>query len=513
MTSDNGKIAIRTEMKGIPLSPPEEVDAAKMRCSISVKQNGRTIVRRLAPAADEWIETDLGPLPPGDYELRLSLLDPQRRQILAETAEPLHVEPAATKTEPPAGACLIDERGRCIVDGKPFMPVGVYCYRLDRENIRRLAQGGFNFVAPYSLLSCDMDSGVDPNQASAEVKTSNLETVRTTLDECHRNGLKVSVPFPGTYWASTENDTQRFGVSGVHAVIAKTVESFKRHPGILAWYVADEPQPGVARIKTAPNRVETLDLGDFLRGIYRDVKAADPWHPVWTVFIGCTTPTQDYRSFMGIADVVAVDDYPIDARQNFEMGPINLYCDQLVNRFSGRHGAPLWAVPQMHNLGAYDSSLRNREELLAQHRYPTGDEMLGMAMMFAIHGAKGFVLYSYHDLFLRFSQPDFPRRWPEICLVVRTLNSLAPFIVSEVDGPAVEAEFSQGIGSAKGFADGKGNVRVLIAAGVRGGPQEATIKVRGAKVLKSCYGLTARNGDGSYHFVGKNICYDVLEGE
>lgn len=441
MTSDNGKITIRSEMKGMPLPPPEEVDAAKMRCSISVEQNRRPIVHRIASAADKWIETDLGRLHPGDYELRLSLLNPQRRQILAEAAEPLHVEPTAEKTDPPEGACLVDERGRCIVNGKPFMPVGVYCYRLDRENIRRLATGGFNFVAPYSLLSCDMNSGIDANQTGAEMKTSNLETVRATLDECHRHGVKVSVPFPGAYGWSTENDTQRFGASGVHAVVAKTVESFKRHPAVLTWYIADEPQPGIARIKTGPTRGETLDLGDFLRGIYREVKAADPWHPVWAVFLGSTTVTRDHRSFRGIADVVAVDHYSIDAKENFEMGPINLYCDQITSLFGGGQGVPLWAVPQMHNLGAYDSR-QSREELFARHRYPTGDEMLGMAMMFAIHGAKGFIFYSYHDLFLKISLPDFPRRWPEVCRVARTMNSLAPFIVSEVDGPAVEAEFS-----------------------------------------------------------------------
>lgn len=398
-----------------------------------------------------------------------------------------------------------------MVDGQPFMPVGVYCYRLDRKNIRTIAAGSFNTVAPYRLLTCDMDSGVDPNQDGADVKTSNLETVRATLDECHRNGLKVSVPFSEAYYWSTAFDAERFGVSGTKEVIAKTVQSFKRHPAVLTWYIADEPQPGVHETKTGKDKVETIDGGVYLKGIYKSIKAMDPWHPIWTVFIGCGVLARDYRPFIGISDVVAIDVYPIDAKNGHEMNAINLYCDRIESQFGARHGMPFWAVPQLQNLGSYDYSLTSREEFLARHRDPTGDEMLGMSLMFAIHGAKGFMFYSYHDLFKKYPGPDFPRRWPEACRVAKTLNSLAPFIMSDVDGPEVEAVFSQGIGSAKGFADGQGNVRVLIAAGVNAGPQEATIKIKTSKTWKSKYGLTTRSADGSYRFLGKDICYDVLE--
>jgi hypothetical protein len=510
VTSDDGKIVIRTEMKGMPLPPPEEVDAAKMRCAINVKQGGRTIVRKIASAASKWIEADLGKLATGDYVMELSLLDGDRKLILAEASEPLRVEAPIAKTAPPKGACTVDERGRCMVDGKPFMPVGLYCYRLDRKNIRDIAQGSFNTVAPYLLLSCNMDSGVDPNKPGAEMKTSNLETVRATLDECHKNGLKVSVPFSEAYYWSTAIDVERFGVSGTNEVIAKTVESFKKHPAVLTWYLADEPQPGVHETKTGKNKVETIDGGAYLKGIYQNIKAMDPWHPIWTVFIGCGVLNHDYRPFIGISDVVSIDVYPIGAKDGHEMNAINLYCDRIQSHFGASHGTPFWAVPQLQNLGSYDYSLKSREDFLTRYRDPTGDEMLGMSLMFAIHGAKGFVFYSYHDLFSRFAAPDFPHRWPEACRVAKTLNSLAPFIMSDVDGPEVEAVFAAGIGSAKGFANDKGKVCVLIAAGVTGGPQEATIKVKSSKALKSKYGLTARNADGSYQFRGKDICYDLL---
>ena len=509
VTSDNGKIVIRTGMKGMPLPPPAEVDAAQMLCSINVKQGGRTIVHKVASASSKWIEADLGKLATGNYVMELSLLDGKRKLVLAETSQPLRVDPPIARTDPPEGACVVDEQGRCLVNGKPFMPVGLYCYRLDRKNIREIAQGSFNLVAPYSLLTCDMDSGADPNKLGPEVKSSNVETVRATLDECYRNGLKVSVPFPGAYWWCTENDTERFGASGYKAVIAKTVDSFKTHPAVLTWYIADEPQPGMSKIKTGKNQVETLDTSLFLKGIYKDVKARDAWHPVWAVFLGSYVLIHDYRPFIGIADIVAVDLYPIAAKDHHEMNAINLYCDQIENQFGARRGMPLWAVPQLLNLGYYQ--VKSREELLAKYRDPSGDEMLGMSLMFAVHGAKGFIFYSYHDLFSGFAAPDFPRRWPEACRVAKTLNSLAPFIVSNADGPEVEAVFSRGIGSARGFADGRGKVCVLISAGVTGGPQEATIKVKSSKALKSKYGRTTRSADGSYRFLGKDICYDVLE--
>jgi hypothetical protein len=470
LRSDDGKIVIRSEMKGLPLPPPREVDPARLLCAIDVKQKGRTIVRNVAPVVEKWVETDLGKLAAGDYAMELSLLDPEHKMILAEASEPLRVEPAVAKTPPPPGACVVDDRGRCIVDGKPFMPVGVYCYRLDRKNIRRLADAGFNCVAPYSLLTCDMDCGVDPNKPGAAVNSSNAETVRATLDECHRNGLKVSVPFTGAYWAGGENDTERFGVSGYKAVIAKTVDLFKRHPAVLTWYIADEPSAGPRQVHTGPNKVETVDFGPFLKDICQGVKAADPWHPLWSVFIGCGVLTHDHRPLIGTSDIVSIDVYPIDAKNQFEMNAIPLYCDRIESQFGGRRGMPFWAVPQLQNLGSYDYSVRSREEFVARHREPTGDEMLGMALMFAIHGSKGFIFYSYHDLFSQYAAPDFSRRWPETCRMAKELNSLAPFIMSDADGPPVEAAFCQGIGSAKGFADERGKTCVLISAGVYGGP-------------------------------------------
>ncbi len=340
LTTDDGRIVIRSEIHGMALPPPDEVDTAKMLCSIDIEQGGKTLVHKLASAADMWIDADLGKLAGGDYAMKLALLDPERKLILGETSEPLHVDAAVKRGPAPKGACVVDDRGRCIVDGKPFMPVGVYCLRLDRENIRTIAQGGFNTVAPYELLICDMDSDVDPNAPGQPMKSSSLETVRATLDECHRNGLKVSVPFCGTFGGPFAGDLERFGVSGTREVIAKTVEAFKNNPAVLTWYICDEPQLGTGPVTTGKDKVETWDCGAWLRYLHKDIKDRDPWHPIWTVLIGCGVLTHDYRPFVGISDVMAIDVYPLDKGKR-GMDPINLYSDKIVGEFGDRHGAPV----------------------------------------------------------------------------------------------------------------------------------------------------------------------------
>ena len=60
-----------------------------------------------------------------------------------------------------------DRRGRTIVDGKPFFPLGMFSAKVDKEMLDIYAEGPFNCLMPY----------VRPGKAE--------------FDLCHEKGLRV----------------------------------------------------------------------------------------------------------------------------------------------------------------------------------------------------------------------------------------------------------------------------------------------------------------------------------
>jgi hypothetical protein len=119
-----------------------------------------------------------------------------------------------------AAAGVTFERGYAAVDGRPFFPIGVYTYRLDRATLDELKGMGFNTVV----------AGFEPDQ----------------LPLIHEARMKA-ICVDGPEWRAAAPN----------------------HPALLGWYLMDEPEGG----KTVP---EVL-------AAYRRLKRADPSHPVGLV--------------------------------------------------------------------------------------------------------------------------------------------------------------------------------------------------------------------------------------
>ena len=73
------------------------------------------------------------------------LLNLKNKTILAEKTFHLFVK----KGEPGGNSSYIDKHGRAIVNGKPFLPIGFYCSRIDESVLKNLKEGGFNCAMPY----------------------------------------------------------------------------------------------------------------------------------------------------------------------------------------------------------------------------------------------------------------------------------------------------------------------------------------------------------------------------
>lgn len=177
-----------------------------------------------------------------------------------------------------------DERNRLIVDGRPYLALGVYVHPSDRElaYIDRLKGSPFN---------CVIECG--PRRA--------------TMDKIHAAGLMA---FPRSPWQ----------LARARAV----AHELRDHPALLGWYTIDE-----APVSRVPDK----------RDIYESFRELDPDHPV----IAVLDYPRNTEAFLGTFDVLAPDPYPVGYRRV----PISSAADYPVQCRERTYGLrPIWQVPQ-----------------------------------------------------------------------------------------------------------------------------------------------------------------------
>lgn len=435
---------------------------------------------------------DLGSLPVGDLTLRLVLLDPTAKTILHEEEFPVT---CMAPGDIPANAVRVDAKGRTFVDGKPYLPVGLYMGGIQRDDIARIGGSPFNCVMPYGSTGLKF----------RDTTKQGIESAREVLDNCKSAGVKVIFSIKDLYENATwgggaiHNPKTWNGITGEKEIVTAVVEAFRKSPALLAWYIADENGPDMA-----PRLIERRRL----------IRRLDPWHPTWGVFY----KGGELSTMAGTADVLGIDPYPICKINSNEMGYVQRLATTAKKVLGGDGGGlPLWSVPQAHLTALYGEEngrrldrAEDREKLLANYRAPSEEEMRSMSLLMAIQGARGFVFYSYFDLIKPAVLPDFDRRWAELCRVAALLRELQPFLYSDETAPAVTVKTIQGTVNAAAYKTADGKVRVLIT-GTGPGASEAEINVAGTPNLKARYGKTEPLDGGTYRFKGTDICSDVLE--
>jgi hypothetical protein len=433
---------------------------------------------------------DLGSLPVGDLKLRLALLDPAAKTILHEAEFPVTCMAPA---DIPANAVRVDAKGRTFVDGKPYLPVGLYMGGVQREDIARIGSSPFNCVMPYGSTGLKFQ----------DTTKQGIEATREVLDACNSAGVKVIFSIKDLYenakWVggAVQNPKTWNGITGEKEIVTAVVEAFRENPALLAWYIADEKGPDMAPRLTERRRL---------------LHQLDPWHPTWAVYF------KDLFAMGGTADVFGIDPYPIAKIGSNDMVFVEGVATTAKKVLGGDGGGlPLWAVPQAHLTALYTEEngrrldrAEDREKLLANWRAPSEEEMRSMSLLMAIQGARGFVFYAYFDLLKPAVLPDFDRRWAELCNVGTLLRELQPFFYSDEKAPTVSIKTIQGTVHAAAYKTADGKVKVLVT-GNGPGASEAEITVAGSAKLKARYGKTESLGNGTYRFKGTDICSDVLE--
>jgi hypothetical protein len=486
ITPQNGRVRFNVYCEDLILRKRSD----ELTLRIETISGGKLLKTVSSTISKHRAEADLSGLPLGEAELKLTLINTKNNQTISEKTVPLTV--VASERQVPPNACLIDGQGRAIVNGKPYLPVGLYIDNFSKAEINRIGASPFNCIMPYHVMVGRMN----------KEQQVTLDTIRECLDYSHEKGLKILF---GTQWVHEgirHPITNWMGVTGETAVYTKVVESFKDHPSLLAWYLCDE-LPVSMKERLEKRRALSNRL--------------DPFHPTWSVFY----QLDDLPFYGGGQDVIGVDNYPIRFADNVQMKSIVKQMDAV-----DLIGLPTWVVPQVTNLGIFEA--KDAQDF-KRFLDPSEEQMRSMALCMAARGAKGFIFYAGNllaatdDVFYSpnrkriknapapQTEADFQRRWADLCRVGAVLRGLEPFLLADNPAPEVKVDTEKGEVVAREFRDADGNVRIIIA-GVGPGESSAVITTTAPMPLKSVFGKCAAIGGNKYRFTGTGICSDILAG-
>lgn len=132
-----------------------------------------------------------------------------------------------------------------------------------------------------------------------------------------------------------------------------------------------------------------------------------------------------------------------------------------------------------------------------------------MTLLYAICGAKAFLFYSDYAIFdkgEKLNPGSSTAEWSKLVDTVGMLRRLEPWLLSGEKAPA--AVSSDPRLRVRAFSYQNRCAVLLCSPGTDN--VSATVRIDGAPVLRSLYGLTVRNADGEYVFKSKGVGSDIL---
>ena len=192
--------------------------------------------------------------------------------------------------ELPRRRVTIDAHKRCLVDGRPFFPIGIYAYP-SLSSLQSLTNTPFNTVIHY------------------------LMPTKELLGHFNRLGLKTFSAFDHKL---------------PEGQVRQRINEIKDDPALLAWSLGDEYPAGKI---------------PHLRKLYEAVCELDPDHPVYLV----QDRVYDLRGFLPVTDVIGLDPYPVPEKPirqvtDFMRGGRQAFFDVAAN----------WSVPQVFSWEWYN---------------------------------------------------------------------------------------------------------------------------------------------------------------
>lgn len=424
-------------------------------------QDGKTFVSKLTGSSASF---DCSDIPDGTYNTKVYCIDAVAKQVVYSTDIPLVIQHGQSKQ-----MVRFDARGRAYVDGELFMPLGVYAGNLTKRDIDAFSAAGVNCVLSYNSMDLRFREGSD-----------RIELIREVLNYCAKKNVKVIFSAKDVGSKGRWSRKQWEGAVGQDAIVRKLATSFKDHSALLAWYINDEEPPGEIKRLTQMRRL---------------FNQLDSNHPTYGI---------DYRAetipaLGSTADILGVDCYPVSKTKPYHLKAAEFAVTQLAHT-----SMPMWVNPQVMNMGTYYAK---NDADMANFRAPNNDEMRSMALIAAIHGAKGFVYYNYAYL----GSPKLPKesyavQWKEFSKTVKALKNFQSFILSDTAPKQLVVDTLSGTVRVAEFTANSGE-KAIVIVGV--GPEVSKAMLKGEGDYRSAFGKTLK-ADGKYIFSGEGICSDIL---
>ncbi|NLF61228.1 MAG: hypothetical protein GX574_08740 [Lentisphaerae bacterium] len=427
----------------------------------------------LAAITDSQAVFRLPELPVGPASARLELLAADGATVLASETHLLSIRPPEYRRQV-ANACWIDSRGRAIVNGKPFLPVGLFIGSCPKDHIDTIADSAFNCIASYSALN--LYYGAKPANSQQAIAA-----IREVMDYFQQKNLKLIFSLQHVYDTDMRYALKQWHeISGPDAIVQAVVPALKDHPALLSWYTNDERPL------------------DFLRVVKqrRDlINSLDDAHPTWSLSM---LFTMMYR-YAPTGDVLGCDPYPIHSPKPRQMDVVDL-----AGAMTKRTGMPYWAVPQLYN-----SSFSAANKTINTAHDPTREEMRAMSLRLASEGATGFIFYHFWNI----RNPNIPvpgyfqQRWEDVKDVAATLKSLEPWLLADAWPEPVLCSSVEGKVHVTRFQANDGRDCFIVTAN---GPGHSQAAFTTPAPMRSLYGLATTAGDNTWNFTADGIAADIL---
>lgn len=292
--------------------PAESLEDAGLRVEAALEGPQRPRIEAVEVAQREVpIEFSIAAVPQGEYKVRLTLVDSD--DVVVGEAET-----TVTKHAPaPEGVAevKIDKENRCLlVDGEPFFPIGICALHRDRPYMELYREIGYNTLIRWA--------GIGRKNAPS--------TALASLNLAHEHGIyMIDAPLTFLKHEYTHMGLRK-GPNMIKAAgeVGDFVKTVREHPALLAYYSLDEaPASG-------------LDEG--LRAIKENIKALDPYHPVYISGGSCVA-----RARYDFADILGSHDYwgPLSAATTSPISVANSVRN-VVRNVTEPHRKPLLFIPQ-----------------------------------------------------------------------------------------------------------------------------------------------------------------------
>jgi hypothetical protein len=326
-------------------------------------------------SGDTFVSLDVPDLAEGEYSLQVSL-------ARKGGGEPVITETRRLVRTNDRPSSYVDAHNRLIIDGEPFLPLGMYWSGVNEEQLRIYADSPFNCLMPYQ------------------------QPDRATLDLAGGLGLKVICSikdfYYGTRWCPRFIESE----ADERPQVSRVVRQFRDHPAVLAWYINDELP---------------LTLLPRLEAHRQWVEEEDPDHPSWVVLYQVGDVADYARTF----DVIGTDPYPIP--QN----PISMAGEWArLTREAVADSRALWMVPQCFAKSVYGDRESDRA------RAPTYEELRSMTWQCITEGADGVIFYSWFDI-RRDANRSFEEAWGDVKRVAAEVKEMTPVLLSAEPVPNI----------------------------------------------------------------------------